>query len=179
MISPWKSGFGNPSTMSCTGPIAMVAPIRRCVPAGCRSSGTPVCATSSSGVRHASPRRDDRRRGCQKTADVLLAVAMDIGGMAGPSRGGGRPPGPPHCLEGDRRARRREGLLPPLTSPTSSARYRWLHHQPDTADDDPISSNDACTRAVVPHAGRPAGGCACGPADGWGSGRELLEDLAL
>src|SRR3954452_8302768 len=37
----------------------------------------------------------------------------------------------------------------------------------------------ACTRAVVQRAGRPAGGCACGPADGWRSGRELLEDLAL
>jgi hypothetical protein len=27
MISPWKSGFGNPRTMSCTGPIAIICPL--------------------------------------------------------------------------------------------------------------------------------------------------------
>src|SRR5690348_1318040 len=37
MISPWKCGWLNPNTMSCTGPIAMMAPLLRRKPAPSRT----------------------------------------------------------------------------------------------------------------------------------------------
>src|ERR1700704_4944672 len=45
MISPWKSGWLNPSTISCTGPIAMSAPF-------VVSVGRPMMAESERAAHH-------------------------------------------------------------------------------------------------------------------------------
>src|SRR3954468_5850020 len=64
MISPWKSGFGNPSTMSWTGPIAILSPIRHERPplaSLALPAGRPAHEASRLLPGSTSPRRDEPR----------------------------------------------------------------------------------------------------------------------
>src|SRR4051794_28391929 len=62
MISPWKSGSWNPSTMSWTGPIAMLSPLRRTAEGGdtCRAEpDMPALGALRPRARRTSPRCDE------------------------------------------------------------------------------------------------------------------------
>src|SRR4051794_5830715 len=74
MISPWKSGFGNPSTMSWTGPIAILSPIRHERPpvaSLARPAGRPPREASRLLPGTTSPRTDEPRGGGRRDSGAV------------------------------------------------------------------------------------------------------------
>src|SRR4051794_35169168 len=157
MISPWNSGWSNPRTMSCTGPIAMVNP-----PGGGHTGR--VSSHIPKGVslrlcRRTSPGLDDVRR-CSRSHRSRMRPGCRFAGVPPADEGGAMSTEAPEQPEVTKEPARKPPA-PKVTHRTEAERYgrgraarerapRTSHATLDTVNRDPVAIVDADSATRVP-----------------------------